>query len=98
METTHIRSAVALLLAVGITGGIVLLLESATPGLTDGTALRTGLAWPEAAESQYQSLGGLWLAIRVLLGAYISVVAAIVGIQVLVTLRETLSTGRGLEP
>ncbi|MFW6017241.1 MAG: hypothetical protein ACOCPX_00315 [Halapricum sp.] len=93
MNPTHIRSAVAAVLAVVITGGILLYLENLAPGLTTGTAMRETLGWAGSPASQYTSYQGIWIAMRAILGLYITVVAAIVTLQTLVTVREYTAEG-----
>jgi hypothetical protein len=88
MNTTYIRSAVAVILAVLVTGGVILYLQGLAPGLTTGTAMRETLGWIGNPASQYESYQGVWIVVRAALGLYITVVAAMVTLQTLVAVRE----------
>lgn len=91
MNTTHIRSAVAAALAVLVTAAVLVYLDGLAPGLTTGTAMRETLGWAGTPAAQYTSYEAVWIAVRVLLGLYITVVAATVSLQTLVIVREHAS-------
>lgn len=88
MNTTQIRSVVALVVAIVATAGIVWYLQSISPALTTGTTMRSTLAWTSGPASQYEAYDGLWLAVRAILALYITGVAGVVTLQALVAVRE----------
>ena len=82
------RSAIAALLAVGLTGGLLVWLESLSVPLAESTTMRDGSIGLVGGEMVYNAYDGLWLGLRAALGLYIVFVAILISLFVLTSWKE----------
>jgi hypothetical protein len=80
MHTDTVRHAVAAVGALVVAAGVLLWLNGAAPGLTTGVWMRDTLAQVGVGSSQYEAASGSWLAVRGLLGLYVTGVTATVAV------------------
>jgi len=88
------RVHVAALLTVGIVAALLWGLESIAVPLAEAPVLReTGGAAAAGGPMTYSLYEGLWLAVRALLGLYITGVAVLISLLALASWREVSSDG-----
>lgn len=84
------RSPIAGVLAVVITAGLLLWLDSIAIPLAEAQVLREESAAVVGGEMAYNAYEGLWLAVRALLGLYITFVAVLISLFALASVREVM--------
>jgi hypothetical protein len=88
MNTEYSRQAVAIVLAVVLTGGTLYVLNALAPGLTTGTVMRDTVALVGSEGSQFEAYSDPWLVVRALAGLYIVGVGSGIAVLTLLSLRE----------
>jgi hypothetical protein len=90
-DPTH-RAAIAAVVALVVTMGVFVGVTSAHPAVTAWVPSAVGLVGLEVAYSTYNDL---WVLVRLLLGAYITVVLLIVTLQLVGTWRRLIVDAGG---
>jgi hypothetical protein len=86
------RAAIAAIVALVVTMGVFVGVTGAHPAVTQWVPSAVGLVGLEVAYSTYNDL---WILVRLLLGAYITVVLLIVTLQLVGTWRRLIADAGG---